>query len=53
MPLFVVVGSIAASAAFGFAGRGISVIGPVHGGLPAITLPDVSWREALAVVPIW
>lgn len=52
VPLFVVVGSIAASAAFGFAGRGISVIGPVPGGLPAITLPDVSWREALAVVPI-
>ena len=37
--LFAVLGTIAASAAFGFAGRGIAVIGPVPGGLPSIGLP--------------
>ncbi len=50
--LFVVVATIAASAAFGFAARGISVIGPVPGGLPSLSLPDVSWRDGLATLPI-
>ena len=50
--LLAVVGSIAASAAYDFAGYGIAVIGPVPGGLPSITLPDVTWREALAVLPV-
>ena len=50
--LFVVVGTIAASAAFGFSARGISVIGPVPGGLPSLSLPDVSWRDGLATLPI-
>lgn len=52
MALFVVVGSIAASAAFGFAAHGIAVIGPIPGGLPALTLPDVSWHEGLATIPV-
>ena len=47
-----VVGAIAASAAFGFAGRGIAVIGPVPGGLPSIALPEVTWGEMLALVPV-
>src|SRR5271170_2029013 len=50
--LFVVVGTIAASAAFGFAERGIAVIGPVPGGLPSIGLPDVTWSETLALLPV-
>ncbi|HEY6996263.1 MAG TPA: SulP family inorganic anion transporter [Xanthobacteraceae bacterium] len=50
--LLAVVGTIAASAAFGFAERDIAVIGPVPGGLPAIGLPEVSWREALALLPV-
>lgn len=50
--LFVVVGTIAASAAFGFAERGIAVIGPVPGGLPSLGFPDVTWRETLAVLPV-
>ena len=50
--LFAVVGSIAASAAFGFAARGISVIGPVPGGLPSIGLPDVTWGETMALLPV-
>jgi len=50
--LIAVVGTIAASAMFGFAERGIAVIGPVPGGLPAIGLPEVSWDEALALLPV-
>jgi SulP family sulfate permease len=52
LSLFAVVGTIAASAAFHFADRGIAVIGPVPGGLPSIGLPDVSWSEALALLPV-
>jgi high affinity sulfate transporter 1 len=37
--LIAVVGSIAASAAFGFAGHGIAVVGDVPGGLPSLSLP--------------
>ena len=47
-----VVGAIAASAAFHFADQGIAVIGPVPGGLPPIGLPDVSWSDALALLPV-
>jgi SulP family sulfate permease len=47
-----VVGAIAASATFHFAERGIAVIGPVPGGLPPIRLPDVSWSDALALLPV-
>ena len=41
-----------ASAAFDFAARGIHVIGPVEGGLPALTLPLLDWRDILALMPI-
>jgi len=50
--LFAVVGTIAASAACHFADQGIAVIGPVPGGLPALGLPEVSWREALTLLPV-
>jgi high affinity sulfate transporter 1 len=40
--LIAVVASIAASWFFHFEGRGISVIGSLHGGLPDLTLPDLS-----------
>jgi sulfate permease, SulP family len=50
--LFAVVGTIPASAAFHFAERGIAVIGPVPGGLPSIRLPEVTWSEILALVPV-
>jgi MFS superfamily sulfate permease-like transporter len=50
--LFAVIGSIAASAAFGLAERGIAVIGPVPGGLPSFGLPKVTWSETLALVPV-
>jgi sulfate permease, SulP family len=50
--LIAVVGAIVASATFGFAERGIAVIGPVPGGLPAIGLPEVTWHEVLALLPV-
>src|SRR4029079_19634933 len=50
--LFAVVGTIAASAALDFAGHGIAIIGPVPCGLPSIAIPDVSWRETLALIPV-
>jgi SulP family sulfate permease len=50
--LFVVVLTILASAAFGFAGHGIPVIGAVAGGLPTIGLPNVTWQETLALLPV-
>jgi SulP family sulfate permease len=50
--LFAVVGTIAASFAFQFAERGIAVIGPVPGGLPPIRLPNVTWSEVLALLPV-
>ena len=52
VPMLVVAGAIAASYACDFGGRGIAIIGPVPGGLPSIRLPDVSWNDVLAVVPI-
>ena len=45
-------GTIAASAEFRFAERGIAVIGPVPGGLPSIGLPDVTWSETLELLPV-
>src|SRR6476660_10226395 len=50
--LFAVVGTIAASAAFAFAGHGIAIIGPVPGGLPSIAFPAVTVSETLALVPV-
>ncbi len=50
--LIAVAGAIAASAAWGFAARGIAVIGPVAGGLPHLGLPDVSWRQVELLVPV-
>jgi len=52
MAMFVVLGMIAASAAFDFAGHGVAVIGPVPGGLPALRWPAVSWAETLALLPV-
>jgi SulP family sulfate permease len=44
-PLVAVVGATAASAAWNFAGHGITTIGPVIGGLPHLGLPDVHWHD--------
>jgi high affinity sulfate transporter 1 len=50
--LFAVVGTIAANAAFDFAEHGITIIGPVPGGLPSIAFPAVTVSETLALVPV-
>jgi high affinity sulfate transporter 1 len=52
IPMLAVLGTIAASVAFHFAERGIAVIGPVPGGLPSFRLPDVTWSEILALLPV-
>ena len=50
--LVVVVGAIAASAWLNLSEHGFSVIGPVQGGLPSLSLPNVTWSETLAVLPV-
>ncbi|HWJ33755.1 MAG TPA: SulP family inorganic anion transporter [Steroidobacteraceae bacterium] len=52
LSLIGVVGTIAASAAFDFAARGIAVLGPVPGGLPTLRLPHVTWSSILALLPV-
>lgn len=44
-PFIAVVGAMAASFMWNFGGRGISLVGPVAGGLPHLWPPAVSWRE--------
>ena len=51
-PLIVVAGAVAASAAWDFAGHGIATIGPVAGGLPHLSFPDVDWKECRALISI-
>ena len=50
--LFAVIGTIVASAEFHLADRGIAVVGPVPGGLPSIGLPEVTWSDTLALLPV-
>lgn len=52
LPLLAMVGCIAASAAFDFAGHGISVLGPIAGGLPSLSLPALGWRDVRELLPI-
>ena len=51
-PLIAVVGAMAASAVWDFAGHGITVVGPVAGGLPHLGLPDVRWKDIGPLVPV-
>jgi SulP family sulfate permease len=51
-PLLVVVGATAASAIWNFAGHGISIIGPVVGGLPRLSFPDVHWGDIPSLVSV-
>jgi MFS superfamily sulfate permease-like transporter len=50
--LIAVAGAVAASATWNFAGRGISVIGPIAGGLPHPVLPDVNWRDIEPLISV-
>ena len=49
--LIAVVGTIAASAAFGFAEWGIVIIGAIPSGLPTIRWPEVTFSEAYELLP--
>ena len=51
-PLIAVAGAIVASAKLNFAQHGIRVVGPVAGGLPTLSLPDVGWRDAEMLLPV-
>ncbi|HEY6270531.1 MAG TPA: SulP family inorganic anion transporter [Terriglobales bacterium] len=51
-PLIAVVVAEAASVTWNFAGRGISLIGSVAGGLPHLGLPDVSWKDIGPLIPV-
>jgi SulP family sulfate permease len=50
--LLVVVGAIAASEIWNFAGHGIAVIGPVIGGLPRVGLPNVHWSDIPSLLEV-
>jgi sulfate permease, SulP family len=50
--MLAVVGGIAASYAYDFAGHGVSVVGPVAGGLPRLSLPLATWQQTLDLVPV-
>ena len=51
-PLIAVAGATVASSIYDFAGHGIRVVGPVASGLPALGLPEVSWKDAGALLPV-
>ncbi len=50
--LIAVVGAVAASAAWDFAGQGIATIGPVAGGLPHLGLPEVNWADLRPLISV-
>jgi sulfate permease, SulP family len=52
VPLIAVIAGIAASFIWDLAGHGIAVIGLVPGGLPVLSWPETSWKEALQLVPV-
>ena len=52
VPLIAVVAGIAASDIYGFAAHGISVLGPVAGGLPPLRMPSVTWQQLLDLLPV-
>lgn len=51
-PLFAVVGAVAASALLHLSEHGVSVLGPVPGGLPHLGLHDLSGKDAWALFPV-
>jgi SulP family sulfate permease len=50
--LLAVAGTVAASAIFHWAERGVAVLGPVPAGLPHLGLPDLGWRDVKTLVPV-
>jgi sulfate permease, SulP family len=51
-PLLAVAGAIAASITLDFASRGVEIIGPVAGGLPHLSFPNVGWQDAELLLPL-
>jgi SulP family sulfate permease len=52
LSLIAVVAAIAASIAFGFAERGIALVGPIAAGLPSIRLPKMPLSGILELLPV-
>jgi high affinity sulfate transporter 1 len=52
LPLVFVAGAIAASHALHLPALGVAVLGALQSGLPSFGWPQVSWREAIALLPI-
>jgi high affinity sulfate transporter 1 len=50
--LFVVIGGIIASAAFGLEARGVKLLGEVPQGLPSLGLPAIQWSDLNALLPL-
>jgi MFS superfamily sulfate permease-like transporter len=50
--LVAVVGMILASASFHWGDQGVSLVGSVPSGLPALRLPDVSWSDLMEMLPV-
>jgi high affinity sulfate transporter 1 len=50
--MFAVIGGIAASYAYDFSRHGIAIVGPVAGGLPALSFPLATWQQTLDLVPV-
>jgi SulP family sulfate permease len=51
-PILAVVGGIAAGAYFHLAGRGVSLVGPVAGGLPRLGIPQFAWKDLETLLPV-
>jgi MFS superfamily sulfate permease-like transporter len=49
-PLLAVIATIVASKIWSFADRGVNIVGPVTGGLPAVGLPDVHAHEIVPLI---
>ncbi|WP_322008883.1 SulP family inorganic anion transporter [Paraburkholderia sp. J12] len=52
VPLVTVVAGIAFSASLNFAAHGISIMGPVEGGLPPFSFPAVGWFQVVDLLQV-
>jgi SulP family sulfate permease len=51
-PLFVVAGAVASSAIFHWAERGVTILGPIPGGLPQLGLRNLGWHDVELLLPV-